>query len=202
MMNGNGFAFMIIIAITVGIAILGTTLAAMNTGVRISFAMAQDGEMPDLMGFLHDEWATPYVGVVVMVIVSALVATVGLFGGVVTLTGITLASNLGTFVLYGLICLVTVVAFVGTGGFSFLKHAIIPALGVIGNVVMVLTIFVVGILTGGDTAKATFLALGISAGWLVLSVLYFVVTSRSQGKAIIPATPTMESGQRTMELEK
>ena len=41
-LGGNGFAFMLVIAFTVAIAILGTTLAAMNTGVRISFAMAQD----------------------------------------------------------------------------------------------------------------------------------------------------------------
>ncbi len=41
-LGGNGFAFMLLIAMTVAIAILGTTLAAMNTGVRISFAMAQD----------------------------------------------------------------------------------------------------------------------------------------------------------------
>jgi basic amino acid/polyamine antiporter, APA family len=201
-LGGNGFAFMLIIATTVAIAIIGTTLAAMNTGVRISFAMAQDSEMPDIMGLLHDEYATPYVGVIVMVIVSGIIGTVGVVGGVVALTGITLASNLGTFVLYALICGLTVVAFVGSKQFSVFKHSIIPALGVIANVLMVLTIFVVGILTGGDTANATFLALGISAGWLVLSVLYLVVTSQRQGKAIIPAAHTLETGQRTMELDK
>ncbi len=191
LLGGNGFAFMIIIASTVGIAILGTTLAAMNTGVRISFAMAQDAEMPDVMGLLHDEWATPYVGVIIMVIVSALIAVLGLVGGVVTLTGITLASNLGTFVLYGLICALTVVAFVGGKDFDPFRHGVIPVLGVIGNTLMVLTIFVVGILTGGDTATSTYLALGISGLWLVVSVIYFIVTSRRQGRPIIPATYTM-----------
>ena len=44
-LHGNGFAFMLVIAFTVAIALLGTTLAAMNTGVRISFAMAQDEAM-------------------------------------------------------------------------------------------------------------------------------------------------------------
>src|SRR5215475_7385599 len=38
-LGGNGFAFMLVIAASVAIAIVGTTLAAMNTGVRISFAM-------------------------------------------------------------------------------------------------------------------------------------------------------------------
>src|SRR6185369_5938583 len=104
MLDGNGQALMIIMAISVAIAILGTTLAAMNTAVRISFAMAQDKEMPEVMGLLHGKYATPHMGVWIMVAVSAIIGSIGIIGGVTTLTGITLASNLGTFVLYGLIC--------------------------------------------------------------------------------------------------
>lgn len=193
LLGGNGFALMIVIAITVGIAILGTTLAAMNTAVRISFAMAQDSEMPDVMGLLHGEWATPYVGIAIMVIVSALIGVVGIFGGVVTLTGITLASNLGTFILYGLICVITFVAFVGDKDFHGLRHAIIPGLGIMGNLLMVLTIFIVGIISGGGTATATFIALGIAGAWLVVSVIYFVVTSRQRGQHIVPPTQAMVS---------
>ena len=63
-LGGNGFAFMLILAASVAIAVLGTTLAAMNTGVRISFAMAQDREMPDIMGLLHGKYATPHFGVI------------------------------------------------------------------------------------------------------------------------------------------
>jgi APA family basic amino acid/polyamine antiporter len=186
-LGGNGFAFMLVIAFTVAIAILGTTLAAMNTGVRISFAMAQDSEMPDVMGLLHDKYATPFVGVVIMVIVSALIGGIGVVGGVMTLTGITLASNLGTFVLYALICGLTVVAFAGGKDFNLFKHGIIPTLGVITNVIMVLAIFIIGIQSGGISAQSTYLSLAISAGWLVLSVVYFVVTSVRKGKAILPA---------------
>jgi APA family basic amino acid/polyamine antiporter len=187
-LGGNGFAFMLVIALTVAIAILGTTLAAMNTGVRISFAMAQDSEMPDVMGLLHDKYATPFVGVVIMVVVSALIGTIGVVGGVMTLTGITLASNLGTFVLYALICALTMVAFAGGKDFNLFKHGIIPALGVIANLIMVLAIFFIGIRSGGISAKATYLSLGISAGWFILSMVYFVVTSFRKGKAILPAT--------------
>lgn len=190
-LGGNGFAFMLIIATTVAIAILGTTLAAMNTGVRISFAMSQDAEMPDIMGLLHDEYATPYVGVVIMVIISGIVGTIGVVGGVVALTGITLASNLGTFVLYALICALTVVAFIGTKGFSILKHGIIPVLGVIVNVVMLLAIFIIGIMSGGSTAQATYLALGISVAWLVVSIAYFVIRSTSEGRHIVPPVKDM-----------
>jgi basic amino acid/polyamine antiporter, APA family len=185
-LGGNGFAFMLIIAFTVAIAILGTTLAAMNTGVRISFAMAQDSEMPGVMGLLHDEFATPYMGVLVMVIVSGVVATIGIVGGVTALTGITLASNLGTFILYALICGLTTIAFAGGHDFNAFKHMIIPALGVIANVIMVLAIFIIGIQTGGTTALATYLALGISVLWLVVSVAYFVISSARRGHAIVP----------------
>jgi basic amino acid/polyamine antiporter, APA family len=189
-LGGNGFAFMLVIAFTVAIAILGTTLAAMNTGVRISFAMAQDSEMPDVMGLLHDKYATPFVGVIIMVIVSAVVGAIGVLGGVMTLTGITLASNLGTFVLYALICGLTVVAFAGGKDFNLFKHGVIPALGVITNIIMVMAIFIIGIRSGGISAQATYLALGVSAGWFVISVIYFVVTSFRNGKEIIPATAT------------
>jgi amino acid transporter len=185
-LGGNGFAFMLIIAFTVAIAILGTTLAAMNTGVRISFAMAQDAEMPDIMGLLHEEHATPYVGVIIMVVISAIIGTVGVLGGVMALTGITLASNLGTFVLYALICGLTFVAFVGTPAFNLFKHGIIPFAGLVVNVIMVLAIFVIGIISGGATAQATYLALGISVAWLLLSVVYFIVNSMRSGKAIVP----------------
>jgi APA family basic amino acid/polyamine antiporter len=186
-LGGNGFAFMLVIAFTVAIAILGTTLAAMNTGVRISFAMAQDTEMPDVLGLLHERYATPYVGVVIMVIVSALIGSIGVVGGVMALTGITLASNLGTFVLYALICGLTVVAFAGGREFSFFKHGLIPALGLVANLIMVSAIFIIGMASGGITARSTYLALGISLTWLVLSVVYFVVNSQQRGRAILPA---------------
>jgi amino acid transporter len=190
-LGGNGFAFMLVIAITVAIAILGTTLAAMNTGVRISFAMAQDTEMPDVLGLLHEKYATPYVGVILMVVISAVVGSIGVLGGVVALTGITLASNLGTFVLYALICAITFVAFVGTKDFNAFRHCIIPALGLITNIIMVLAIFVIGIISGGSTAQATYLALWISLIWLVVSVVYFLVSSARQKKHILlPVTQT------------
>jgi amino acid transporter len=184
-LGGNGFAFMLVIAFTVALAILGTTLSAMNTGVRISFAMAQDSEMPDIMGLLHEKYATPHMGVLMMVIISAIIGSVGVLGGVVTLTGVTLASNLGTFALYGLICIITMVAFGGKKGFNPLKHGLIPILGLLGNLLMVLVIFVVGVISGGDTAKSTYLAIGVTMVWLAISLVYFLVSSKRKGVAIV-----------------
>jgi basic amino acid/polyamine antiporter, APA family len=194
LLAGNGFAFMIVLAGTVAIAILGTTLAAMNTGVRISFAMAQDDEMPEIMGLLHGKYATPYMGIVVMVVISAIIGSIGVAGGVTYLTGITLASNLGTFILYGMICALTLVAFLGRQEFSLFKHGIIPVIGLILNIVMVLGIFVIGLTTGGATTEATYMALALSGVWLVISLLYFVVSSRQKGKAIIPSVSRSSAG--------
>ncbi len=103
------------------------------------------------------------------------------------LTAITLASNLGTFVLYGLICFITFIAFTGKKEFSGIKHAVVPFLGIAGNLLMVAVIFVIGIISGGDTAKETYIALAISVGWLLISVVYFIVNSRRKGQAILPS---------------
>jgi amino acid transporter len=185
LLGGNGFALMIVIAITVALAILGTTLAAINTAVRISFAMAQDNEMPSLLGALHDKHATPHKGVWVLVAVSSIIGAVGVLN-VTALTGVTLASNIGTFALYALICFLTFVTFVGRKEFHSIKHAVIPFLGLIGNIGMLIAIVVIGLTTPGVSADATQMALWITIGWGVISAGYLVLNSRKQGRAIIP----------------
>jgi amino acid transporter len=193
MLSGNGFALMIIIAFTVGLAVLGTTLAAMNTAVRISFAMAQDKEMPGLMGVLHGKYATPYVGIWLLVAVSAIFGAIG-SQNVVALTGITLASNFGTFVLYALICGLTFVAFVGRKEFRAWKHAFIPTLGLIGNLGMLVAIAGIGLTGGGTSRTATIVALGISTLWAAASGLYLLWNSRTLGRPILPSLPSAKTG--------
>jgi APA family basic amino acid/polyamine antiporter len=173
MLGGFGFPLAIIVAVTVALAILGTTLSAMNTGVRITYAMAQDEEMPGLLGLLHGRFATPHFAVGVMVVVSAIIGMVGTLS-VVTLTGITLASNFGTFVLYAITCLIALNAFVGRTEFSFLKHALVPILGFLANLAMLVTIFALGFIGGGDSQTEAFIALGFAGAWLLASVLYVV----------------------------
>jgi amino acid transporter len=191
MLGGNGFALMIVIAVTVGLAVLGTTLAAMNTAVRISFAMAQDNEMPGVLGALHDKHATPHVGVWVLVAVSAIIGSVGVLN-VTALTGITLASNIGTFVLYALICGLTFVTFVGREEFHKVKHAAIPFVGLLGNVGMLVAIVFIGLTTPGVTADATQMALAITVGWGLISVAYLIWNSRKMKRHIVPPTHFME----------
>ena len=187
MLGGNGFILMIIIAITVALAVVGTTLAAINTAVRVSFAMAQDKEMPEMLGALHEKHASPHVGVWVLVVVSAILGSVGVLN-VTALTGITLASNIGTFALYALICGLTFVTFVGREEFSSVKHAIIPFLGLVGNIGLLVGVVFIGLTTPGVSEDATKMALYITGGWGLVSVIYLVWNSKKIGKAIIPAT--------------
>jgi amino acid transporter len=184
MFGGVGFGLMIIIAITVALAILGTTLSAMNTGVRITYAMAQDDEMPELLGLLHGRFATPHFGVVAMAVVSAIIGMIGVTS-VVALTGITLASNFGTFVLYALTCLWTIVAFTSRPDFNLFKHFVIPGLGLLANLVMLITILGVGFIGGGDSQTESLMALAFAAVWAVASGAYVILSNRRTGRSLV-----------------
>src|ERR1700722_4594342 len=99
MLGQSGNAIALIVAVTVLLALVGTTLACLNTGVRVTYAMAKDKEMPGVLSLLHGKYATPHGGVITLTIVSMLF---GIYGvkSVNTLTQITLASNTGTFIVY------------------------------------------------------------------------------------------------------
>ena len=191
LMGGQGFGFglMIVIAVTVALAILGTTLSSMNTAVRITYAMAQDAEMPQPLGLLHLENATPHVAVWALVVVSAVIGSIGTVS-VVYLTGITLASNFGTFVLYALTCLWTIIAFAGRPDFNPLKHLLVPVLGLLANIAMLLTILGLGLIGGGDSQVESMMALVIAALWLVASVVYVVMNNRKTGRTLMGVSAT------------
>ena len=46
MMGGHGQAFMLVEAVTVFLALIGTTLSCINTGARVTYAMGRDEEVP------------------------------------------------------------------------------------------------------------------------------------------------------------
>lgn len=186
MLGGFGFPLAIVIAVTVALAILGTTLSAMNTGVRVTYAVAQDAEMPSLLGLLHGKYATPHWAVGIMVVVSAIIGMAGTLS-VVALTGLTLASNFGTFVLYAITCFVAFNAFVSRKDFSMLKHGIVPVLGLAANVLMLVTIFAMGFAGGGDAQTESYIALGFAGVWGIVSILY-VVRRSAPRTALVPRT--------------
>ena len=187
LLGGFGFGLMITIAITVGWAVFGTTLSCLNTAVRITYAMAQDDEMPEILNTLHGNYATPHKALWALVMFSCLIAIVGIYWGVVGLTGITLASNFGTFVLYGLTCMWAMIAFAGRDGRGFVKHMAIPFLGFIVNIIMLAGIIYLYISGNADSQAEAFICFAIAGGWAVISAVYVLMSSARKGKAIVGA---------------
>jgi len=185
-LGGIGFGLMISIAVTVAIAIFGTTLSCLNTAVRVSYAMAKDEEMPEFLGVLHGRFATPHRALWILIAVSCVIAAIGV-QSVVGLTGITLASNLGTFVLYGLTCVWTIVAFVERHDRRMVRHLAIPVLGLVANVMMVSAILYLAFIGTADTVHEGEICFAIAAAWAVVTILYVVVTGMRSGRAVVAA---------------
>lgn len=184
LLNNTGFALMIIVAVSVAIAVFGSTLACMNTGVRITYAMAKDNEVPSVMGSLHPKYATPRTAVWIITIVSAIVGAIGSIS-VTNLTAITFISNIGTFILYGMTNLVALIAFFHSKKRHVLTNIIVPVLGFLANIGMLVAIFYLGISGGGSTKAAAVMAIGATIVWLVVGVVYFILNSKKQGRSII-----------------
>ena len=83
LLSGSGLAMTLILAATVVLALIGTTLACLNTGVRITYSMSKDKEMPSVLGLLHGRFATPHWGVWILVLVSA---AFGAYGVLISIT--------------------------------------------------------------------------------------------------------------------
>jgi amino acid transporter len=183
LLGGNGFLLMIVIAITVAIAVIGTTLACMNTGVRVTYAMSKDNEMPSVLGMLSKH-ATPHTGVWVITIASAIIGAFGVLS-VNNLTAITFLSNIGTFLLYGMTCLVTLVAFLRHPSRNNILHTLVPILGVLANLGMLAAVIYLGIAGGGDTADAALYSLYGTGVWTVLGLGYLAYNSFKNTKSLL-----------------
>jgi len=72
LLGGHGQAFMLVEALTVFLALIGTTLSCMNTGARVTYAMGRDEEVPEHFGFLHGENLTPHRAIWTLAVISAI----------------------------------------------------------------------------------------------------------------------------------
>jgi basic amino acid/polyamine antiporter, APA family len=179
LLNGLGFGLMISIAVTVVLALIGTTLSCMNTAARVTYAMSKDEEMPEILGLLHGQFATPARAIWMLVAVSCIIAAIGV-QSVVGLTGITLASNFGTFMLYGLTCVWTIIAYGGARDSHFIKHRIVPWLGLFANLVMLGSIIYLYVIGNADSKKEAYICFAIAGAWAVVSAIYFTVKGRGR----------------------
>jgi amino acid transporter len=73
---GNGKFFMMGEAVTVFLALIGTTLSCMNTGARVTYAMGKDDEAPEHFGMLHSKTLSPHRAIWTLAIISAVVGVV------------------------------------------------------------------------------------------------------------------------------
>jgi amino acid transporter len=71
-----GRAFMLVQAFTVFLALIGTTLACLNTGARVTYAMGKDDEVPSHFGLLHGKNLTPYRAIWTLAAVSAVIGII------------------------------------------------------------------------------------------------------------------------------
>ena len=104
---------------------------------------------------------------------------------VVGLTGITLASNFGTFVLYALTCMWTIIAFAERHDRHIVKHYLIPGLGLVTNVLMLVAILYLYITGNSDAQHEAYICFTIAGGWALISGLYVARRSSRTGKPII-----------------
>jgi amino acid transporter len=194
LLHGLGFGLMMTMAVTVVLALLASTLSCMNTAARVSYAMARDREMPELLGALHGRFASPARAIWALVAVSVVIAAIGV-QSVVGLTGITLASNFGTFALYGMTCLWTLIAFAGRRDASLLRHRIVPIVGLAVNLAMLGAILYLYIIGNADSRNEAYICFGIAGAWGLVSLLYVLVTSSRDRRPII-GTPINGAGSR------
>jgi amino acid transporter len=73
---GHGKYFMLGEAVTVFLALIGTTLACMNTGARVTYAMGKDDEAPEHFGMLHSKTLTPHRAVRTLSFITAIIGVI------------------------------------------------------------------------------------------------------------------------------
>jgi amino acid transporter len=177
----GGTAVSVVVALTVLLALIGTTLACLNTGVRVTYSMAKDKEMPSILGLLHGDFATPHTAIWILV---ALSAALGVFGAnphqVDNLTQITLASNTGTFLVYGFTCIIAVVAFTSRHDRHPVKHFLVPGLGALMNIAELIGVVYIAVEGSGTSPGNAYKALGVVGLWCVIGAVWVLLNPSSK----------------------
>ena len=208
-----GKAFMLVQAATVFLALIGTTLACLNTGARVTYAMGRDNEVPSHFGMLHGRTLSPHRAIWTLAIISAIIGIITVvvyLGGTTpaaldkhniwysfgifspdtyaklpnTLVIVTLISNFGTFLLYMMTCVIAIVAFREHQMFNGFKHFVVPVFGLLANLACMLFYLIGPFTVSGMSWKEPFIALGVAAIWGVYGLVYFKRSSKAKGKEI------------------
>ncbi|MGA2570691.1 MAG: APC family permease [Terracidiphilus sp.] len=101
-----------------------------------------------------------------------------------SLLAITLTSNFGTFILYGLSCLLCIIAYSERHDKHWLKHYLIPGFGLAANLTC-MAFYLAGPFFNLGTKMEPLTALGISGVWGLYGAVYFLRSSKAKGKSVI-----------------
>jgi len=101
------------------------------------------------------------------------------------LSAMTYLSNFGTFLLYGVTCLICVYA-LSKERRSILTRYVIPIAGFAANALMMITVIWLAAIGGGATQLAGFIAVAVVGAWMALGLAYFAMNSRSKESSIFP----------------
>jgi amino acid transporter len=216
--QGHGRYFMLAEAVTVFFALIGTTLACVNTGARVTYAMGKDEEVPEHFGILHAKTLSPHKSIWTLATISAVIGVIAIslmFGdagaptdaaiaalpkGIFSSWGylphntlaalpnslltLTLTSNFGTFILYGLSCLLCIIAYSERHDKNIVMHYLIPGFGVIANLTC-MAFYLAGPFFNLGTKMEPLTALGIAAIWGIYGAVYFLRSSKAKGKSVL-----------------
>ena len=99
----------------------------------------------------------------------------------------TLASNLGTFLLYMLSCVTCIVCYHKHPQFKVVRHLVIPVFGLVANLGCMI-FYVVGPFMGYGTKMEPLIAVGIALVWGIYGGIYFLRASKAMGRTTFHAS--------------
>jgi hypothetical protein len=122
--------------------------------------------------------------VIVLTIISAIIGSYGVLNAN-NLVQVAVISNIGTFILYGITCIVCVIAFASVPGRGIFSTLIAPILGAALNIAMLVGVIYFAIV-GGDPGRTNVIIAGVfSVAWLVIGFLFLF------GRKLVTGVPIL-----------
>lgn len=112
---------------------------------------------------------------------------------IATLTAVTYISNIGTFLLYGMMNLIALVAFSKHAKRNPVTTILVPVLGAAAKLGILVVVIVFTVFAGGSTMASAVIAIGFSVVWLLVGVVYFNLNSKKSGQEILLTNTSQET---------
>ncbi len=122
-----------------------------------------------------------------MIILTVISAVIGSYGvlSIDTLTQVTLISNIGTFLLYGMTCIICIVAFAGIRKRGLYSTIVAPTLGFLLNIGMLIGVLYFALAGGGSGQVDTIVAGAFALAWLIVGFGFLYIRKVTTGVPIL-----------------